>query len=511
MTDDTTDIQWFIARDGKQHGPLTDIEMRTFIAHSYLRATDLIWRPGMPEWVVATLVFPQVFQPGGDPIAPSSQASPQTTDPQTTSTQGTSGSGAEPGASSSARQATTRTQGNTGPDHSSRSAAPHSPSTNTANTQSYGHGADFSSTPDRSEFSYDNIEPTSIKDPRSKRRMILAASTLALLGGGAYALNSYQEPIAAIVSEIGGSSSSETEEVAAEASTEKDAGSTPTVRADVASTSAGATKPQPRESSNPGATMQIPGIAVTLPPEPGSGGLTEFQTAALPPEPSPQPPPSIAGSEIDKKLQKIPAWALIKSEFPDWYVKHIAAAETMSGQNRSQSDIAQHLAQGLVSLRRQNAEKALAASPEKLERVAVAFLDNLRSLREQSVSACYGFISKGEASPAVVQLMEDPEAATTFHAQIAAIFDAISEGSKAPHEKKAAVKADYDMLIRELGKLGWKEEDLQVFSNPRLLSQREPDQVCKMVQDWFVAHLAVADQQARNRLLYETLKPVVSG
>ena len=41
--------------------------------------------------------------------------------------------------------------------------------------------------------------------------------------------------------------------------------------------------------------------------------------------------------------------------------------------------------------------------------------------------------------------------------------------------------------------------------------ERLPDQVCQMVQDWFVAHLAVKDKAAQDRLLYETLKPVVSG
>ena len=76
---------------------------------------------------------------------------------------------------------------------------------------------------------------------------------------------------------------------------------------------------------------------------------------------------------------------------------------------------------------------------------------------------------------------------------------------------ESAGKADYDVLIAELSKLGWKEEDLQVFSNPRLLAKREPAQVCKMVQDWFSAHLSVPDAGAQDRLLYETLKPVVSG
>ena len=32
MTLQQPDIQWYIARDGKQHGPLSDVEMRTFVA-----------------------------------------------------------------------------------------------------------------------------------------------------------------------------------------------------------------------------------------------------------------------------------------------------------------------------------------------------------------------------------------------------------------------------------------------------------------------------------------------
>jgi hypothetical protein len=32
-----------------------------------------------------------------------------------------------------------------------------------------------------------------------------------------------------------------------------------------------------------------------------------------------------------------------------------------------------------------------------------------------------------------------------------------------------------------------------------------------MVQDWFVAHLSVEDKAEQERLLVETLRPVVSG
>src|SRR3989304_381446 len=66
MTGQQPDIQWYIARDGKQHGPLSDVEMRTFVAQGHLKPTDLIWRPGFADWRPAPAVFP--FQ---SPEAPS--------------------------------------------------------------------------------------------------------------------------------------------------------------------------------------------------------------------------------------------------------------------------------------------------------------------------------------------------------------------------------------------------------------------------------------------------------
>jgi hypothetical protein len=220
---------------------------------------------------------------------------------------------------------------------------------------------------------------------------------------------------------------------------------------------------------------------------------------------------AIEGSALDARLQKVPLWEMLKKTYPEWYVGNVAAAEKLSSEQKPAVEVTTQLVQGLVDLRRQNAPNTLAASPEKLKGVATAFLENLRSLQAQSVGACYGFISKGELSPAVIEIMQSPESATTINAQLSAIFDAAAEGAKAPVKHESAGKADYDILIAELSKLGWKDEDLQVFSNPRLLAKREPAQVCKMVQDWFSAHLAVPDPVVQDRLLYETLKPVVSG
>ena len=463
MTGNANETQWYIARDGKQHGPLTDVEMRTFIAHSYLRSADLIWRPGMTEWQTAQVIFPEAF--GGK--APS----------ETPLTQ---------------------------------SRAPASSATAAKNPAAPPQGARTS------DF---DVVPDLRGEGRPIKRLAIAAAAVTMLAGGAYALATYHEPLFAMVSGGKGSGtppptvSAPSESKIAQKvvtpqvipSSSSDKPEAPAATAAPAAAPAAPASPAPQ----PTTTASV-APASASPPAATAPAQKNTQVAALQPT-VPAAPPTIDGSQTDTKLQKIPVWALIKREYPDWYSAQVTAAEKLVQDKKPDSDVAMLLSQGLVNLRRQNAEKALAASSDKLQKIAETFLAHLKALRAQSVSACFGFISRGEVSPAVVQMMEHPESATTLNAEAGAIFEAISEGTHSPVKHDAAVKSDYDVLIKELSKLGWKEEDLQVFSNPKLLAKREPEQVCKLVQEWFIAHLAVPDAAVRERLLYETLKPVVTG
>ena len=468
MTGQTSEIQWYIARDGKQHGPLTDVEMRTFVAHNYLRLSDLIWRPGMPEWQSAPTVFPTAFEALGE----------------------------EP------KQALVRSQAS-----GASSAGQPTPYANSANALPGNHGRD------QSEQAAPRPERNLVK------RLALASVAITLIGGGAFALATYRGPIADMVSGSG-TSAEQAPIVAAPADPHPnamaEAQQPPT---DPASNGVTMSAPPPANdvianAAGPTTTSSVssPDPAPTPAAEAPSAPSAPTQVAAIDPQPpTTAPSTGVDGSPLDQRLQKVAVWSLIKKEYPDWYATQIGDANKLAAENKSDNEVAALLAQGLVNLRRQNAEKALAASSDRLQAIAQAFLDQLKSLRAQSVSACFGFISKGEMSPAVVQMMERPETATALNAQASAIFEAISEGTKNPVKHDSAVKSDYDLLIKELSKLGWKEEDLQVFSNPKLLAKREPEQVCKMVQEWFIAHLAVQDKAVRDRLLFETLKPVVSG
>ena len=63
MSQNEQDIEWFLARDGQRHGPISDIELRKFIELGHLKPTDLVWRQGFSNWEQAGIVFPVTAAP----------------------------------------------------------------------------------------------------------------------------------------------------------------------------------------------------------------------------------------------------------------------------------------------------------------------------------------------------------------------------------------------------------------------------------------------------------------
>ena len=217
-------------------------------------------------------------------------------------------------------------------------------------------------------------------------------------------------------------------------------------------------------------------------------------------------------ADLEARWQQTAHWPVIKREFPDWYGERLREAVQLASESKPDDEINKVLVDQLITLRRQNSSLALAASTPKLRALASAFLANLRELKAQSTSACFNFISQGEGTAGVIdqfQIMDGTKSAMQL--QVAAIFDAIGDGRKSPVAHEKPIKPDYDALMDQLGKLGWSQADVATFADPKALAKAEPARVCQMVQDWFVAHISITDEAAQERLLGETLRPVVSG
>lgn len=407
-------VEWYIARDGQQHGPLSDLEMRKFVELGHLRPTDLVWRQGFPDWRPAPAVFP----------APAPQPRPQP---------GPARPAAQPARQAAPRAAAARP--NFAAAHEPRSAAPEPrPASNpVAVAPPYEHD-------DEADMEDEDL-PSEASGGRV-RSIIKMLALVVALGGASWLAVDYIPNPANIVAMLGTSS----------------------------------------ESSQDA-------------PE-GAGSLNEVGGNA---------------EEIDSSLQRVALWHIVKREFPEWYQQRLEEAARLKSGGRDDGFVSRHLAQALVTLRRQHAEQALAASPDALRGIAGSFLDSLKHLAEHSTQACYGFISQGEASPEVLELMNSPEHLAPLQRQAAAMFNAVAEGKRSPQTHLPPRQSDYQALTQELTNRGWTERDIQLFSNPRALAQAPPEEVCRLVQDWFAAQLAIEDQDIQLRLLIESLKPVVAG
>lgn len=471
---ETAGKHWYIARDGKQTGPISDVEITTIAGLGYFREQDLVWRPGLAEWVPAFSQFPPrpAAPPPPAPLpqpAPAPAASPMPS-PRPAAfaprelaapreqTQPTAGRPRAPEALQAAPQPartiplTTPATVRTG---APRPGAGPGPVAETAGVKPDPRlRADPTREPTvRTTPTRPAAPPPGHVDPEARPRksrtgaFVAILLVLALAGGGGWLMThpDLQKRAAAFVASL----------------------SAP--------------------ASAPATSSDAPLLAAAEP--------TSAEIAA-----------------IDDRLQHTAHWPVLKRVFPEWYGDRLREAARLKTERRSDDDINKSLAEQIVALRRQNVSQALSASAPKLKALASAFLENLKQLKSQSTTACYNFISRGETTPGVVNLLEVTDAPPPFlQLQVAAIFNAIDEGRTAPVTHERPQKPDFDLLMGQLAKLGWTQADVATFADPDKLARAEPDRVCQMVQDWFVAHIAIPDPGVQERLLSETLRPVVAG
>jgi hypothetical protein len=51
--------QWYLSRNGRQHGPFSDADVANFARLGQLQVDDLIWREGFANWRPALTIFPE--------------------------------------------------------------------------------------------------------------------------------------------------------------------------------------------------------------------------------------------------------------------------------------------------------------------------------------------------------------------------------------------------------------------------------------------------------------------
>lgn len=534
--------QWYIARDGKQTGPISDAEINAIAQHGYFRPSDLVWKPGFAEWSSALTVFKPAPPPEAAPPKPmaAAPAQPAVAAPPASRPIGSSPAAGIPAPREQASRASWQQQpshdaasydqGQRQPEAREPSAtqaytpAPVAPST--ASAQQPSEPSALQSSPHYNQgagqpgSNSQALKPQSLGQPSPNQ-------PASQLGPAPFSNRSPQQ---------------EQSKLPVTPPYRGEATQRPTTGQPVGNERPTANRettqrPAPRETTQPNRRAVTP---VDTGPEPelanvrrhrgaiaaltavGLGVAGAIWVAANPGLIQGLPnlkavtanliPAANKASNLEARWQQTAHWPIIKREFPDWYGERLRETMKLVAENKPEDEINKALVDQLISLRRQNAGAALLASTPKLRALASAFLNNLRELKAQSTTACYNFISQGEGTPGVIDHFQVSDGnKSSMQIQVAAIFDAIGEGRKSPVNHDKPIKADYDALMEQLSKLGWSQKDVATFADPKELARAEPARVCQMVQDWFVAHISLVDEGTQERLLGETLRPVVSG
>ena len=447
IPDEVPPPDWYLALDGQQFGPLSEVELNKLVELGHLKADDLLWREGLDDWrpantVLASLSPPPVQPPtpprfeqhGLPPIAPA--ASPH--------------QDRAPASRFPEPQFAPASFDPIPPDGATRPRDFQSTQQSMPIGQS-GHGTSHIPSSSGQPLEPRREKPRDGKRSRSDRRdphrtgagrwvkraaiFVFFASTLAAAAWYAYPYRN--AIIATFTSSSGGS--------------------------------------RPVTSASP-----VIGFA-----------------------PTPQ--------ATDTALQKSQLWRVLKRDFPEWYTARITEASELASAQKGDAAIGLQMMQAVVDLRRRHAVDVLSANGSQLKSIATSFVGSLTRLRGQSVEACFGYISKGEVSAAYLELLAKPEHASVLQTQLVAMFEAIAEGRRLPKFYAQPRQGDYNLVVAALETRGWAEADLQLFSDSQALAKAPPTKVCQLVTDWFEAQLSLKDDEAQLRLLADALKPVVAG
>lgn len=515
MSAPQSQTQWYLARDGKQYGPLTDPELAKFIELGHLLPSDLLWREGFAEWRPAPSVF-QLDGGGAQSAAavPAHEPEPEAYAAEPAASQAHSSPAYQHGAAEAGdhhdhhdhhqqqrtaapgggEEAAYAQPGAQAPQHVSH---PHAhPSAHPAGNpqagrlqRGYGQAAQaYDPRLQGAQRQPQQVQPQQRQALRAQqgrpqgdlqlgvpqggrrinpaefdedtdfepggkvlRKIFVALALLAVLAAVGYGAFTYRGQLAGIAS--------------SDSKQEAKSAAPPVVASD-------------RK------TLDVP------------------------------PLKSLTGdaAQVDEVMQRAALWRVLKREFPDWYAERTKAIAELSAQSVDPREIAQKTAQSLVQLRRQNLAQALSASVPRLRLIASTFFENLSELRKSSDVACFEFIARGESSPLVVTMLQGSAHVTRLQSQMTAVYEAIADGRSTPRAYPNPKREDYEKLAGDLQKnFNWTQGDLQLFTNEQQLAQASPGKVCQLVHDWFAAQLAIKDPDMQVRLLVDSLKPVVAG
>ena len=174
--------------------------------------------------------------------------------------------------------------------------------------------------------------------------------------------------------------------------------------------------------------------------------------------------------------RRLAAWSVVKREFPDWYGEQLRQAAELTAQNQPEARGQQASRRGAGRAAPPARQRRALRQHRTLKDVANAFLNNLKALAEPErrrllrlhlagrdrrrwCSRCCNRRSRARRCRRRSRPSSRPSPTAA--------------NRRRTHDR--AVKNDYDVLVQELTKLGWKEDDLQVFSNPTLLSREPPE------------------------------------
>jgi hypothetical protein len=221
--------------------------------------------------------------------------------------------------------------------------------------------------------------------------------------------------------------------------------------------------------------------------------------------------PQVDRAVVRRTLSQNPLFQKINEVDASAYERLVTGVVDRMESGAKGPEIEAYTQQYTADFRRQNAERALSASPAAMAAIIRSLRDIIVYLESVDPTLCSDYVFAGISSPRIRALANKPDFFQLIQGNAVAVFAAIADGKVRNLIHSIPTDADVQLVVRSLDQMGWTLEMRESLASPDRMRQLPPRLVCRLNKEWLSALLSVRDERAQGRWYREVLGPLLKS
>lgn len=213
-----------------------------------------------------------------------------------------------------------------------------------------------------------------------------------------------------------------------------------------------------------------------------------------------------------QEMERQPALQIMKKMEPKAYDDFTSRATSLLRDGGSKLEMEKFAETYIAKFRRENAQLALAARPQFLEKMARSYIEILEHLQSRDAQLCVEFIFQGFASDSVRNAArKSKDFQAILQRNMINLLESMADGKEQNMTHGAMTPGDAEVFAQALVNGGWSQGQLSLLSSTEKLKELPAAEVCRLYRDIFLLPLSLPSEATKSRILQTLMGPILKN